>query len=174
MASSKEIYALGHSTRSLEQFLALLRAHEIETVIDIRSLPYSSHNPQFNQETLRAFLRSHRIGYRHMKALGGRRHPLRDSINTGWKNAGFRGFADYMQTKAFEQALKKLEKVALGKRCVLICAEAIPWRCHRSLVLDALVVRKWKAFHIQSRKTAKRHQKTSFLKISKGRLVYPG
>lgn len=170
---SREIYAIGHSTRTIEAFISLLQAHAIEIVIDIRTIPKSRHNPQFNQEALKQALKASGIGYRHMKELGGLRHASADSINTGWINASFRGFADYMQTPPFQIALEKLEKIAEKKRCALMCAEAIPWRCHRSLVLDALSLRKWQGFHIQSRKTAKKHELTPFLKVKKGMLYYP-
>ncbi len=168
----KEVYAIGHSTRTIEDFVSLLQAHAIEKVIDIRTIPMSRHCPQFNQGVLKKTLKKWGIGYQHMKGLGGLRHASKDSINSGWHNASFRGFADYMQTPAFQKALEKLEKMAGKKRCALMCAEAMPWRCHRSLVLDALSLRKWKAFHIQSRKTAKRHRRTAFLKVKKGMLVY--
>lgn len=169
----KEIFAIGHSTHSAEEFIELLKAHQIQCVIDIRTVPKSRHCPQFNKDELKTLLKSEKIGYRHMKDLGGFRHALKDSINIGWENLSFRGFADYMQTPDFQEALDKLEKIAQKKRCALMCAEAVPWRCHRSLVLDALTLRKWKGFHIQSRKTAKRHQRTSFAKVSKGRIIYP-
>jgi uncharacterized protein (DUF488 family) len=169
----KQIFTIGHSTRSLQTLLALLQAHAIATVIDIRTIPKSRHCPQFNKEELKQFLKSKKIGYQHMKNLGGFRHAKKDSVNTGWKNASFRGFADYMQSAPFKKGLEKLEKIGEKKRCVLMCAEAVPWRCHRSLIADALSVRKWKVFHIQSRKTAKAHKRTSFLKVKKGMLVYP-
>lgn len=169
----KEIYTIGHSTRSIEEMISLLQAHKIQTVIDIRTIPKSRHNPQFNREVFKKSLQKNRIGYRHLKELGGLRHPLKDSINTGWINASFRGFADYMQTDSFQKGLGNLEKISLTKRCVLLCSEALPWRCHRSLVADALTVRKWKVFHIQSKRRAKRHQRTQFLKIKKGMLFYP-
>lgn len=168
----KEIFTVGHSTRSIEDLIALLKGHEIQTVIDIRSIPKSRHNPQFNQDILRQSLKNRRIGYRYFKELGGLRRPLKDSLNTGWINASFRGYADYMQTDTFEKGLEKLEKIAQKKRCVLLCAEAAFWRCHRSLVADALLARKWKVFHIQSKKNAKRHKRTPFLKIKKGKLFY--
>lgn len=168
-----EIYTIGHSTRAIEEFIALLKAHGIKAVIDIRTIPKSRHNPQFNQEALKKSLKSSKIGYRHLKGLGGLRHARRDSPNTGWINASFRGYADYMQTDDFQKALERLEKIAAKKRCALMCAEAVPWRCHRSLVGDALTVRKWKVFHIQSKKTAKLHKRTSFLRVRKGRLTYP-
>lgn len=166
------IYAIGHSTRSIEEFIELLKAHDIEKVIDIRTVPKSRHNPQFNAAALKRALKRAKIGYVHMQELGGFRHARKDSLNTGWENASFRGFADYMQTPAFAKALKKLEKVAAKKRCALMCAEAVPWRCHRSLIADALTLKKWKVFHIQSRKTAKRHKRTPFLKVKRGLLIY--
>lgn len=173
MLEHKEIYAIGHSTHPIEEFIDLLKAHQIKCVVDIRTIPKSRHCPQFNKEALKQSLKLEKIGYRHLKELGGLRHTTQASINTGWKNKAFRGFADYMQIPAFEKALEKLEKLAEKKRCALMCAEAVPWRCHRTLVLDALSVRKWKGFHIQSRKTAKKHKRTSFAKIRKGRVIYP-
>lgn len=169
----KEIFAIGHSTHPTERFIALLKAHDIEKVIDVRTIPKSRHCPQYNEDALKAALKKAKIGYKHMEDLGGLRHARKDSINTGWENASFRGFADYMQTPAFEIALEKLEKLAEKKRCALMCAEAVPWRCHRSLICDALTVRKWKAYHIQSRKTAKLHTRTPFLKVRRGVLTYP-
>lgn len=166
------IYTIGHSTRSIEELLDLLRAYEIELLVDIRTVPKSRHCPQFNQESLKLALKKSGIGYRHRKDLGGFRHPSKNSINTGWINASFRGYADYMQTPDFEKALEKLEKIASKRRVALMCAEAVPWRCHRSLVADLLTVRKWKVFHIQSKKTAKRHRRTPFLKMKKGKPVY--
>lgn len=167
------IYTIGHSSRSIEDFIALLQAHEIKNVIDIRTIPQSRHNPQFSQEALKQSLKRAKIGYRHLKQLGGLRHAQKDSINKGWENASFRGFADYMQTEAFWKGIEKLEKLAEAKKSALLCAEAVPWRCHRSLVADALSYHKWKVFHIQSRKTAKRHKRTPFLKIRRGKLTYP-
>ncbi len=168
----KVIFTIGHSTHPIEEFISLLKAHGIEKVIDIRSIPKSRHCPQFNKEVLKRSLKKEGIGYRHLKDLGGLRHTSKDSVNTGWINASFRGFADYMQTTDFERGMEKLEKAGLNKKCALMCAEAVPWRCHRSLVADALTIRKWKVFHIQSRKTAKRHKKTPFLKVKKGMLIY--
>ncbi len=149
--------------------MALLNAYGIQLLIDIRTVPKSRHCPQFNQVQLKKVLRKSKMGYRHRKDLGGFRHALKDSVNTGWINASFRGYADYMQTPAFAKALEKLEKIAQKKRCVLMCSEAVPWRCHRSLVADALTVKKWKVFHIQSKKTAKRHKLTPFLREEKGK-----
>lgn len=170
----QSLYTIGYSTRSLEDFIELLKAFSIETVIDIRTIPRSRHRPEFNKEELKQSLRKAKIGYRHIKELGGLRHTTKNSLNTGWINASFRGFADYMQTAVFKKGLEKLEKIAQKKRCAIMCAEGVYWRCHRSLIADALSVEKWKVFHIQSKKTAKRHKRTSFLKVKKGMLFYPG
>lgn len=168
-----QIFTIGYSTHTIEDFIELLKAHDIKMVIDIRTIPKSRYSPEFNQEELKSSLKKAKIGYRHIKELGGLRHASKDSVNTGWINASFRGFADYMQTESFQKGLEKLEKLAQKKRCVLMCAEGVPWRCHRSLIADALKVKKWKVFHIQSKKTAKPHALTEFLKIKKGQLIYP-
>src|SRR5262245_40267920 len=123
------IFTVGHSTRPIEDFLDILRAHEIQTLIDVRTIPKSRHNPQFGQENLRETLKSHRIGYRWMKELGGLRKAKKDSINTGFRNASFRGYADYMQTPEFEEGLKKLMELGNEKKVAILCAEAVPWRC---------------------------------------------
>lgn len=167
------LYAIGHSTRSIDEFIELLKAHHISTLVDIRSIPKSRRCPQFNQERLKRSLKKAKIGYRHLKELGGLRYTKKDSLNTGWINASFRGYADYMQTPSFEIGLEKLKKIAQKKPTAIMCAEGVPWRCHRSLVADALTVQKWKVFHIQSRKTAKLHKKTSFLRVRKGMITYP-
>lgn len=167
-----KIYTIGHSIYSIEDFIDLLKAHNVKKVIDVRSIPKSRHCPQFNKEELKASLKKAGIAYRHLKELGGLRHTSKDSINTGWINASFRGFADYMQTPEFQKGLEKLEEAAEKKQCALMCAEGVPWRCHRSLIADALVVRKWKVFHIQSKKSAKKHKRTSFLKVRKGLMIY--
>lgn len=171
---TKKIFTIGHSTRPIEAFIALLHAHEIQKVIDIRTIPKSRYCPQFTQSQLQRALRKAKIGYLHLKALGGLRHPLKDSPNTSWRNASFRGYADYMQTPDFAEALKKLEQIAKIKRCALMCSEAVPWRCHRSLVADALTCKKWKVFHIQSQTTAKLHRLTPFLQVKGKRLLYNG
>lgn len=168
-----QIFAIGYSTHPIEAFIDLLKAHDIKKVIDIRTIPKSRHCPDYNQEELRESLKIAKIGYRHMKELGGLRHASKDSINTGWINASFRGFADYMQTPAFQKGLEKLEKVAQKKRCVLMCAEGNPWRCHRSLIADALTLKKWQVFHIQSKKTVKPHKITAFLQVKNGQIIYP-
>lgn len=171
--SDNSIFTVGYSTHPLEFFIDLLKAHDIEMVIDIRTIPKSRYNPDYSEDSLEASLKKNKIAYKHIKELGGLRHTTKESVNTGWINPSFRGFADYMQTAEFLKGLQKLEKLAKKKRCVLMCAEGVPWRCHRSLIADALTVQKWKVFHIQSKKTAKPHQLTAFLRIKKGQLIYP-
>lgn len=173
MYMEKKIFIIGYSTHSIEEFIDWLKAHGIEKVIDIRSIPKSRYSPAFNQADLRTALKKVKIGYRHLKELGGLRHADKNSINTGWINASFRGFADYMQTEAFRNGMEKLEGIAGKKRCALMCAEGVPWRCHRSLIADVLVLKKWKVFHIQSKKTAKLHKRTPFSRVKKGLIFYP-
>jgi uncharacterized protein (DUF488 family) len=167
-----EVYAIGHSTRSIEEFIELLKAHDVKMVVDIRTIPKSRHCPQFNALRLKNSLSKVKIGYRHIKELGGLRHTRKDSPNTSWENASFRGYADHMQTEEFQRGLEKLEELATKKRCAMMCAESVPWRCHRSLVADALTVRHWKVYHIQSRKTAKLHALTRFLRVTGKQLIY--
>ncbi len=151
----------------------MLKAHGVERLVDIRTIPRSRHNPQFNGDSLPAALRAAAIGYRHMKELGGLRHPRKDSPNTGWRNAGFRGFADYMLTEEFAAALAALADEAREHRIAIMCAEAVPWRCHRSLVADALAVRGVPVEHIMSGARRDPHHITPFARIAGGRITYP-
>ncbi|HKV01830.1 MAG TPA: DUF488 domain-containing protein [Ktedonobacteraceae bacterium] len=167
------IYTIGHSTRSIEQFLGLLKAHNIEELVDVRTVPQSRHNPQFGKEELAAALQQAGIGYMHLGKLGGLRQSSKDSINLGWQNSSFRGFADYMATPEFQQGLDELKTIAEKKRVAIMCAEAVPWRCHRSLIADALTTQGWQVLHIQSKKTASPHEPTPFLKVQDGKLTYP-
>jgi len=167
------IFSVGHSTRTLEAFLHLLHAHDVKRIVDVRSIPRSRHNPQFNRETLAAKLRAAGIGYVYLRKLGGLRHPRRDSTNLGWRNLSFRGFADYMQTSEFEAGMKRLLRIAAEKRCALMCAEAVPWRCHRSLIADALLVRGMPVEHIMSEKRRQIHSLTPFAKVERKRITYP-
>lgn len=167
------LYTIGHSIRTIEQFLGLLKAHKIKQVVDIRTIPHSRFNPQFNKDTVARKLRNSGIGYRHMKVLGGLRHAKAGSVNLGWHNASFRGFADYMQTAEFRQGVKQLKKIAAKKMTAIMCAEAVPFRCHRSLVADALTKEKWRVFHITSLKTAMLHKLTPFLRVRKEKIIYP-
>ncbi len=167
------IYTIGHSTRTIEQFLELLKAHGIQQIVDVRTVPKSRHNPQFSKEALAASLEQAGIAYTHLEKLGGLRHTSKDSVNLGWQNASFRGFADYMATPEFQAGLDELKALAEKKTVAIMCAEAVPWRCHRSLIADALTIQGWQVLHIQSRKTASLHELTPFLKVQDGKLTYP-
>jgi uncharacterized protein (DUF488 family) len=167
------VLTIGHSTRTWKVFLELLRAHRVKRVIDVRSIPRSRHNPQFNRETLCTKLRAARIGYVHLRKLGGLRHARRDSPNMGWRNTSFRGFADYMQTPEFDAGLQRLIKLARQKRSAVMCAEVVPWRCHRSLIADALTVRGIRVEDIMSKKRSPKHSVTSFGRVRGDRITYP-
>jgi uncharacterized protein (DUF488 family) len=169
----RTIYTIGHSTRTIDQFIGLLTAHSIQELIDVRTVPKSRHNPQFSTDALADSLRQAGIRYRHLATLGGLRHASKDSINTGWQNTSFRGFADYMATQEFWIGLEQLEALAEQSTVAIMCAEAVPWRCHRSLIADALTVRGWQVRHISSKKTAKLHELTPFLQVKDGQLSYP-
>ena len=167
------ILTIGHSTRPIDEFIELLRRNGVERLVDIRTIPRSRRNPQFNSEALAKSLEDKGIGYVHLKELGGLRHPRHDSLNTGWRNAGFRGYADYLQTAEFEEALRRLLELCEGKRCAAMCAEAVPWRCHRSLLADALVARGIPVEHILSGSRRDVHSLTPFARIENGRVIYP-
>ena len=167
------VFTIGHSNREWAEFVKLLREHGIERVADVRTVPKSRHNPQFNRETMSRKLRAARIGYVHLRKLGGLRHARKDSTNTGWRNASFRGYADYMQTADFEAGLERLTKLAKQKRTAIMCAEAVPWRCHRSLIGDALIARGAKVADIVSGKTARPHKLTPFARVEGKRVTYP-
>ena len=173
MPQQPTIWTVGHSTRSIAEFTNLLRAHEIAFLVDVRTIPRSRYNPQFNAETLAESLKESGLVYRHMPALGGLRKPGKDSINNGWRNASFRGYADYMQTAEFWNALEELMMCGRQGPVAIMCAEAVPWRCHRSLIADALVSRNWEIRHITSHEQATPHALTSFARFEKGRLIYP-
>ncbi len=170
---SSVVFTIGHSTRLLNDFIDLLKTHGVEMIVDVRTIPRSRHNPQFNFEALPESLKSARIGYRHMPGLGGLRHTRRDSPNMGWQNASFRGFADYMQTEEFETNLEELITLVRRKRTCLMCAEAVPWRCHRSLIADALTVRGIPAKHIIGKSQPQLHKLTPFARVAGKRITYP-
>ena len=159
---------IGHSNRSLGEFLDLLKAHGVELVVDVRIIPRSRRNPQFNRETLPHALEAEGIGYEPMPGLGGLRHARKDSLNTGWKNLGFRGYADYMQTAELLEQLERCHRVAI------LCAESVPWRCHRFLIADALTVRGVPVAHIMSINRANPHHLTRFALVEGTRITYPG
>jgi len=167
------IFTIGHSTRSLEEFLTILKHYNITEVIDIRTIPKSRHNPQFNGQELAHFLRNHHIGYRHQKNLGGLRHAHADSVNMAWKNASFRGFADYMQTAEFKDGINELIKIAHEKTIVIMCAEAVPWRCHRSLIGDALLVHDLEVEDIYSITSIRPHKLTPWAIVNGITITYP-
>ena len=168
------VLTIGHSTRPIETFLGLLAAHGVRCLVDIRTVPKSRHNPQFGRDQLVPALRRARVHYRHMPGLGGLRRPRADSTNTGWRHAGFRGFADYMETPAFARSLERCLALAARELVVLMCAEAVPWRCHRSLIADALLVRGVDAREITSGVRTKPHELTPFARVHGTNLGYPG
>ncbi len=168
------IYTIGYSTHTTDEFLALLHAHEIQRLVDVRTIPRSRVQPQFGIDQLPGILQAAGIEYTHLKELGGLRHAAKDSPNTGWRNASFRGYADYMATPEFHAGLVELEELARRQRTTIMCAEAVPWRCHRSLISDALTLAGWHVYHIMSKKTAREHTLTSFLRVEDGVIRYPG
>lgn len=167
------LWTIGHSTRSWEDFLALLREHRIEVLVDVRHFPASAHVPWTNKDALAASAAVAGLGYEHIVDLGGYRDPRPDSPNTGWRNRGFRGYADYMQTPAFDAALDRLVTLARTRRTAIMCAEAVPWRCHRGLLSDALLVRGVHVVHILSPGKTQDHSLTPFAKVKGGRITYP-
>lgn len=168
------VWTIGHSTRTAEDFIAMLTAHGIELLIDVRAVPRSRHNPQFDADALPASLGAAAIEYLHMPGLGGLRHPKKDSTNTAWKNDSFRGYADYMQTPVFAGYLEELIEAAGHRRVAMMCAEAVPWRCHRSLIGDALMAGGLTVRHILSATSDKPHSVTFFCQIDGERVTYPG
>jgi uncharacterized protein (DUF488 family) len=171
--SESTIFTIGHSTRTLQEIISILKAYNIALLIDVRTVPRSKHNPQFNKETFSDILKSYDIRYIHMPEIGGLRHPKRDSINLAWKNMGFRGYADYMQTKEFTDNLLKIVALAREACTALMCAEALPWRCHRSLISDALVARHIKVNHIISKDSTIMHELTEFAHVEGTKITYP-
>jgi uncharacterized protein (DUF488 family) len=168
-----QILTIGHSTTPIERFIQILQAHQVTHLGDIRTIARSRHNPQFNSDTLPKSLRAHGIGWTHMQALGGLRHPRRDSPNTGWRNSSFRGYADYMQTAEFENGLAALIEAGEREQIAIMCAEAVPWRCHRSLIADALTARQIAVAHILGPGPAKPHVLTPFAKVQGVQVTYP-
>ena len=167
------IYTIGHSTRPIEEFIAILKHFHIEQLVDVRTVPRSRHVPQFNEDNLAKVLPRNQIDYEHMANLGGLRHTQKDSVNTGWRNASFRGYADYMQTAEFADAIEQLIIKAQSKAIVIMCAEAVPWRCHRSLIGDALLVRNITVVDIFDKDKSKEEELTSFSKVKGKTIIYP-
>ena len=167
------IFTVGHSTHPIDEFIGILKAHGIGKLIDVRTVPKSRHNPQFNGDALAESVRSAGITYRRMAALGGLRHTRKDSPNGAWRNASFRGYADYMQTEEFSQAIGQLLERGKTGNAAIMCAEAVPWRCHRSLIGDALLVRNVEVLDIMTEKSAKPHTLTPFARVEGQRIWYP-
>ncbi len=164
---------IGHSTHALEEFIGLLLAHGVNTVADVRTIPRSRHNPQFNQDSLPQALEAAGIAYLHLPGLGGLRHTHADSPNMAWRNTSFRGFADYMQTPEFEESLRRVMELASRQRVALMCAEAVPWRCHRSLIADSLTVHGIAVEHIISKTHRQPHKLTPWAHVQGMRITYP-
>jgi uncharacterized protein (DUF488 family) len=164
---------IGHSNRPLEELIGMLQAHGVDLLVDVRTVPKSRYNPQFNTDSLPAPLRAAGVEYLHMPGLGGLRHARKDSINTGWRNDSFRGYADYMQTPEFDAALAELLRVSEGRQAAVMCAEAVPWRCHRSMIADALTARGVAVEHIMSASKRGPHKMTGFAHVEGTRVTYP-
>lgn len=171
---SNAIFTIGHSTRPVDKFINLLEIFNIEMVADVRTIPKSRHNPQFNLDDLSDALETQGIGYVHLAGLGGLRQTTIESINTGWENPSFRGYADYMQTLEFVTSLEQLIAIANEKVTVVMCAEAVPWRCHRSLIGDALLIRGFNVEDIISDNKAGTHKLTPWAKVKGNTITYPG
>ncbi|MDN6280237.1 MAG: DUF488 domain-containing protein [Psychroflexus sp.] len=174
MSLSKEhcIYTVGHSTRSIDDFIAILKSVEIEMLIDVRRFPGSKKFPQFHQDALIKSLKQNTIDYHYMEELGGRRKMNPDSKNTVWRNASFRAYADYMETEEFKKALADLKAIAVSQKTAIMCAEAVWWRCHRSMISDALKAETWEVLHLMERDKITEHPYTQPAKIENGKLIY--
>jgi uncharacterized protein (DUF488 family) len=173
MRSTATYFTIGHSTRSIDEFVEILKQFNIALLVDVRSVPGSSHCPQFNAENLAASLAAAGVDYLHMKSLGGRRRARKDSTNDGWRNASFRGFADYMQTAEFESSLEELIRLGRERRLAIMCAEAVPWRCHRSLIGDALLAHGLKVEDLFSAGKSRPHALTPFAHVLGQTVRYP-
>jgi uncharacterized protein (DUF488 family) len=168
------VYTIGHSTRPIEEFIDLLQRNGMSTLVDIRTVPKSRRNPQYWHDALAASLEDAGIVYRHLPGFGGRRKTSEDSINTAWKNDSFRGYADHMQTEEFHEALGDLIALAAGSTTAMMCSEAVPWRCHRSLVGDALLVQGIEVIDIISETSVRPHLLTPWAEVHGTTITYPG
>ncbi len=168
----RTVFTIGHSTRPLEKFIALVQGHGVTRVVDVRTIPKSRHNPQYNADTLPIGLAKAGIGYSHLADLGGLRHAHPDSVNTAWHNLSFRGFADYMQSADFVKGLDQLIDLARHDQIAVMCAEAVPWRCHRSLIADALLIRGYQAEEITGIKTSRAHVLTGWAQVDGLKITY--
>jgi len=172
MRAARTIYTIGHSTRELDVFIEILAAYDIEILADVRSMPRSNYTPQFNSDALSKALKKCHITYHHVPDLGGLRHTRKDSINQGWRNLSFRGYADYMQSPDFERGLRQLLALAV-KPTAVMCAEAVPWRCHRSMIGDALLARGQNVVDIFDKHKTQAETMTTFAKVSGTKITYP-
>ena len=168
-----KIYTIGHSTHAIGEFIDILKAHHIEQVVDVRTIAKSRHNPQFGEQTLAVSLAEQQLKYLRLEKLGGLRPTMKDSINKAWRNKSFRGYADYMQTSEFTEGLHELIQLAKNGTTTIMCAEAVPWRCHRSLIGDALLLRDIEVIDIMNHKSTKPHTLTSFAVVDGLSLTYP-
>jgi uncharacterized protein (DUF488 family) len=173
MDPTSVIYTVGHSTRPADAFIALMTAHGVTALADVRTVPRSRHNPQFNSDALAASLGTAGIAYRPFPGLGGFRRARADTPNAGWRNASFRGYADYMQTREFAEQLEALAALAGAESVAVMCAEAVPWRCHRSLIADALFVRGVRVEEIVSEAKTQPHKLTPFAHVDGTTITYP-
>lgn len=167
------VLTVGHSTRTIDEFIELLTSHGVERVVDVRTIPRSRRHPHFEKNALSRSLKRAGIAYSHAAALGGLRRTRADSPNGGWRNTSFRGYADHMQSPEFEEALEEIAAQALHERLALMCAEAVPWRCHRSLIADALLVRGFEVEDLSSPTRRLPHRLTPFARVQGGRITYP-
>ena len=168
----EKIYTIGHSTRSIEEFISLLKRNEVDVLVDVRNFPSSRRYPHFNKEALENSLEGESIQYVHMKDLGGRRKPEQNSINTRWRHTAFRGYADHMQTAIFQNAIQQLKDIASKYTTAYMCSEAVWWSCHRSLISDHLKINGWQVLHIMSEEKLTEHPYTSAARIVDGQLRY--
>ncbi|MGP5196958.1 DUF488 domain-containing protein [Arthrobacter rhombi] len=167
------LHTVGHSTHPVEEFVELLRAHGVQRIVDVRTVPKSRHNPQFGIDQLPASLAGYGLDYQRIESLGGLRHTTKASPNTGWRNASFRGYADYMQTPEFDAGIQQLVASTAERPVAIMCAEAVPWRCHRSMIGDAMLVRGFEVLDIFSPTKATAHTLTSFAQVEGTTITYP-
>jgi len=171
---NRTVYTIGHSTHSADEFVKIIQEYGIEIVVDVRTIAGSRHNPQFGEDVLKQYLTERHVNYQRIEGLGGLRHTSKTSVNTAWNNLSFRGYADYMQSLEFKLSLDQLIRIALENQTVIMCAEAVPWRCHRSLIGDALLIRSIPVVDIISQKTSRPHELTQFAKVEGDKITYPG
>lgn len=167
------IFTIGHSTRHIDDFINLLQQNKVNLLVDIRTIPRSRHNPQYEHTALEKSLPTANIEYKYIKKLGGLRPSVKDSVNMAWRNKSFRNYADYMQTDEFKQGLDELINSAKSKQAAIMCAEAVPWRCHRSLVADALLIRSIVVKDIITKAPPANHKLTSFAQVNGQQITYP-